>query len=62
MRPGTAAVGVARVIGSAKDPEKRRLEYFKNSCVKEKYPKLSGLTVGGKTAVIYRFLNVSRGV
>jgi hypothetical protein len=25
----TAAVGAARVIGSAKDPDKRRLEYFK---------------------------------
>ena len=28
-RPETAAAGVARVIGSAKDPDKRRLEYFK---------------------------------
>ena len=29
MGPGTAAEGVARVIGSAKDPDKRRLDYFK---------------------------------
>jgi hypothetical protein len=28
-RPETAAEGVARVIGSAKDPDKRRLEYVK---------------------------------